>query len=210
MDKIILALPKGRILKDLELFFRDRDIIADPELFDDSSRKLTFKCNIENIEIIKVRSFDVATIVKFGGADVGICGKDVIEEFPSDQYYPVIDLKIGQCRLSLAKSNSHDVKNFDDKITIATKYVNITQNYFEKLGMQPEIIKLNGALEIAPKIGLSNYIIDLVSSGKTLQENNLQEITKILEVNSFLIVNRTSLKTKNFVLNNLIKLFDVK
>lgn len=210
MDKIILALPKGRILKDLKIFFDEKKIITDPDLFDDSSRKLTFKCNIENIEIIKVRSFDVAAIVKFGGADLGICGKDVIEEFPSNQYYPIIDLKIGQCRLSLAKNSFDNIKNDNDRITIATKYVNITQNYFEKLGIQPEIIKLNGALEIAPKIGLCNYIVDLVSSGKTLQENNLHEVTKILDVNSYLIVNRTSLKTKNFALNNLIHLFNVK
>jgi ATP phosphoribosyltransferase len=206
--KIILAIPKGRILEELKDLFEKKSIIIDPELYNESSRKLTFATNLPYLEIIKVRSFDVATIVKFGGADIGICGNDVIKEFPSQEYYAMIDLNIGKCRLSLA-SIFEDINVFDikNKIRVATKYVNITKEYFENISIQAEIIKLNGSLEIAPKIKLCNHIVDLVSSGKTLKENNLNEILKILDISSWLIVNRTSLKTNNNI-NNFINLFN--
>ena len=209
MKKILLAVPKGRILNDLKLFFEKIKITPDTDLFNENTRNLIFKTNLPNLEIVKVRSFDVANFVKFGGADLGICGKDVIEEFASDEFFSMLNLNIGKCRLAIAgdTSQNQDFRKFD-KIKIATKYVNITQKYFEKYGIQAEILKLNGALEIATKLGLSNYIVDLVSTGQTLAKNQMIEIEKILDVSSFLIVNRTSFKTKNLEINYFLKIFE--
>ena len=210
MKKIILAVPKGRILKELEPLLKKIKIIPEPDFFDEKSRKLTFSTNFSNLEIVKIRSFDVASFVKFGGADIGICGKDVIEEFSSSEFYSILDLKIGKCRLALAKEIDCNKNLLTlNNIRVATKYTKIAQEYFAKNGIQAEVIKLNGAIEIAPKLKLCDFIIDLVSSGKTLQENNMVEVEKILEVSSYLITNRTSLKTKNIELNQFIKMFDV-
>ncbi len=210
MKKIILAIPKGRILEELESLLKKIGINPELEFFNEKSRKLTFKTNFSNLEIIKIRSFDVASFVKFGGADIGICGKDVIEEFSSSEFYSILDLKIGKCRLSLAKEencqkNLLTLKN----ARIATKYTKISQEYFAKNGIQAEIIKLNGSIEIAPKLNLCDFIVDLVSSGQTLRDNNMIEVEKILDVSSYLIVNRTSLKTKNVEINQFIKMFNV-
>ena len=210
MKKIILAVPKGRILEELEPLLKKIKIIPEPDFFDEKSRKLTFSTNFSNLEIVKIRSFDVASFVKFGGADIGICGKDVIEEFSSSEFYSILDLKIGKCRLALAKEIDCNKNLLTlNNIRVATKYTKIAQEYFAKNGIQAEVIKLNGAIEIAPKLKLCDFIIDLVSSGKTLQENNMVEVEKILEVSSYLITNRTSLKTKNIELNQFIKMFDV-
>jgi len=209
MKKIILAVPKGRILEELMPILASINIVPEHELLNDNSRKLTFQTNHPLLEIVRVRSFDVANFVKFGGADMGICGKDVIEEFASSEYYSILDLKIGKCRLSIAKDINNTKTIFDYKqIRIASKYPNITQNYFNQYGIQPEIIKLNGAIEIAPKLQLCDFIVDLVSSGKTLRENNMVEEHKILEVSSFLIVNRTALKIKSSEINQFIRRFD--
>jgi len=208
MNKTILAVPKGRILNDLKLFFAKIKIFPDPDLFNENTRNLIFKTNIPNLEIVKVRSFDVANFVKFGGADFGICGKDVIEEFISNEFFAMLNLNIGKCRLAIAGEVGDVNFKQKDKIRVATKYVNITQKYFENLGIQAEIIKLNGALEIATKLNLCDYIVDLVSTGQTLLNNNMVEIEKILDVSSFLIVNRTSFKTKNNEVNFLLKNFE--
>ena len=209
MKKIILAVPKGRIMQELDPLLSRIGIIPESEFFSEKSRKLTFATNFSNLEIVKIRSFDVASFVKFGGADIGICGKDVLEEFSSSEFYSILDLKIGKCRLSLAKENNCD-KNLLTlgNIRVATKYTKISQEYFAKNGIQVEVIKLNGSIEIAPKLKLCDFIIDLVSSGQTLQENNMIEVEKILDITSYLIANRTSLKTKNFEMNELIKIFN--
>lgn len=210
MKKIILAIPKGRILEELESLLKKIGINPELEFFNEKSRKLTFKTNFSNLEIIKIRSFDVASFVKFGGADIGICGKDVIEEFSSSEFYSILDLKIGKCRLSLAKEENCQKNLLTLKNTrIATKYTKISQEYFAKNGIQAEIIKLNGSIEIAPKLNLCDFIVDLVSSGQTLRDNNMIEVEKILDVSSYLIVNRTSLKTKNVEINQFIKMFNV-
>lgn len=227
MKKLLFALPKGRILDELSPLFIKAGIIPEADFFNDSSRKIIFSTNSENLELIKVRSFDVATFVKFGGADLGICGFDVLEEFSSNEIFPILDLNIGKCRLSLAGERNDATigaqnKNFSasqiDKgqnflesnshLRIATKYPSITQRYFANLGIQAEIIKLNGAIEIAPKLGLCDFIVDLVSSGKTLQENNMVELRKILDVTSRLIVNRASFKISNHEINRIIQSFD--
>ncbi len=210
MKKILFAVPKGRILSELYPLFERAGIVPEADFFDDSARKLIFKTNIENLEIVKVRSFDVATFVKFGAADLGICGLDVLEEFSSPEIFPVLDLKIGKCRLSIAaKKNIELDLNKISHIRIATKYTNIAEKYFSANGVQTEAIKLNGSIEIAPALGLCDFILDLVSSGKTLIENEMFELKKIIDVTSHLVVNRTSLKVKNQEINQLVKVFDV-
>lgn len=208
MQNIILALPKGRILKDLQAVFSKINLNIEDEFYNDNTRQLIFKTNIKNLQIIKVRSFDVATFVKFGVADIGICGLDVIEEFASPEIYNLLDLGIGSCRLSLAadKNQKLDLDKISH-IRIATKYTNITSKFFAQKSIQAETIKLSGAIEIAPKIGLSDFIVDLVDSGKTLQANNMIEIAKIIEVTSFLIANKTSFMTKNNEINQIINYF---
>jgi ATP phosphoribosyltransferase len=205
--ELILAIPKGRILKDLSKILDRSDIKIEDDFFDESSRKLLFSSNIDNLKIIKIRSFDIANFVRLGAADIAICGHDVLEEFSSDQIYPLLDLNIGKCRLSIAANNSSkkDFRN-ESHVRIATKYVNISTKYFSNLGIQAEAIKLNGAMELAPRLNLSDYIVDLVDSGRTLKENNLIEIEKIMDVSSYLIANVNSFKTKKNEINNIIEI----
>jgi ATP phosphoribosyltransferase len=210
MKPITFAVPKGRILEELIPLLTRADIVPEDDFFSESSRKLVFSTNRKNLNLVKVRSFDVATFVKFGAADIGICGLDVLEEFSSSEIFPVLDLGIGKCRLSIAAIKSAELDLAKrSHIRIATKYTAIASKYFSELGIQSEAIKLNGSIEIAPKLNLCDFILDLVSSGKTLAENNMVEIKSILEVTSYLTVNRTSFKTSNSELSQLIKLFDV-
>jgi ATP phosphoribosyltransferase len=209
MKKIIFAVPKGRILEELMPLLTKSDIIPEADFFNESSRKLVFTTNRKNLDLVKVRSFDVATFVKFGAADIGICGLDVLKEFSSSEIFPVLDLGIGKCRLSIAAKKSVELDLAKrSHIRIATKYTSIASNYFSELGIQAEAIKLNGSIEIASTLNLCDFILDLVSSGKTLIENNMIELRKILDVSSYLTVNRTSFKTANQEINQLIKIFD--
>jgi len=206
-DKLLLAIPKGRILAGLEQIFKNIEFKIEDSFYQDSTRKLIFKTNIKNIEVIKVRSFDVATFVKYGGADIGIAGLDVIEEFNSEEIYRLIDLNIGKCRLSIASCKDIlDLQNIN-KIKVATKYVNLTTKFFNQYGIQAQIIKLNGAIEIAAKIGLADYIIDLVDTGKTLKSNNMIENMKILKVSSYLIANKAAFIQKNKSINDFVTNF---
>jgi ATP phosphoribosyltransferase len=206
-DKLLLAIPKGRILASLEQIFKNIEFKIEDSFYQDSTRKLIFKTNIKNIEVIKVRSFDVATFVKYGGADIGIAGLDVIEEFNSEEIYRLIDLNIGKCRLSIASSKDIlDLQNIN-QIKVATKYVNLATRFFNQYGIQAQIIKLNGAIEIAAKIGLADYIIDLVDTGKTLKSNNMIENMKILKVSSYLITNKAAFVQKNKSINDFITNF---
>jgi ATP phosphoribosyltransferase len=209
-NELIIAIPKGRILEELKILFKKINFIPEADFYDENSRKLIFSSNIDNLKIIKVRSFDVATFVKFGAADIGICGLDVLEEFSSPDIYRLFDLEIGKCRLSIAAKNGSD-HNFQNKshVRIASKYLNLTGNYFSAINIQAECIKLNGAMELAPHLNLCDFIVDLVSTGKTLKENNLTEIQKIMDVSSYLVANRNAFKTKNNSLNQIVKLFDI-
>ena len=209
MKKIIFAVPKGRILEELLPLLTKSEIIPEADFFNESTRKLVFTTNRKNLDLVKVRSFDVATFVKFGAADIGICGLDVLKEFSSSEIFPVLDLGIGKCRLSIAAKKSVELDLAKrSHIRIATKYTSIASNYFSELGIQAEAIKLNGSIEIASTLNLCDFILDLVSSGKTLIENNMIELRKILDVSSYLTVNRTSFKTSNQEINQLIKIFD--
>ncbi len=209
MKKNLLAVPKGRILEELVPLFSKIGLVPEADFFNESSRKLIFATNFDNLEVVKVRSFDVATFVKFGAADIGICGKDVLAEFSSNEIFEVLDLGIGKCRLAIAAKKSKNL-NLDiiSHIRVATKYVEVARNFFSQKAVQVEAIKLNGSIEIAAQLGLCDYILDLVSSGKTLQENQMVELMKVMDVSSYLIINRASFKTKNSEINKFIKLFD--
>ena len=181
-NKLILALPKGRILEELTPLLEKCDIIPEDDFTNDSSRKLRFTTNHENLDIIRVRAFDVATFVAYGGAQIGVVGSDALEEFQYSEIYAPLDLDIGKCRLSVAVPNDDEESADTSKwshIRIATKYPNLTERHFAAKGIQAECVKLNGAMEIAPALGLVRRIVDLVSTGSTLKANNLQEHCRI-------------------------------
>jgi ATP phosphoribosyltransferase len=172
-------------------------IVPEADFFDDGSRKLQFATNHANISLIRVRSFDVPTFVSRGGAQLGIAGSDVLMEFDYPDVYAPLDLGIGHCRLSLAEPVDAPAEDLAraSHVRIATKYPRITAQYFARSGIQAECIKLNGAMELAPKLGLARRIVDLVSTGRTLKENGLHEVAVIAQVSSRLIINRTAFKT---------------
>ena len=166
---------------------------------DENSRQLEFKTNIHHISIIRVRSFDVATFVAFGAAQLGIAGNDILGEFDYPEIYAPLDLGIGACRLCVARSMDLSAE-FDlsrlSHIRVATKYSETTSRYFASRGVQAECVKLNGAMELAPKLGLTPYIVDLVSTGETLRANGLVEVEQISTITSRLAINRTAMKTR--------------
>ena len=167
-------------------------------MFSNKTRKLTFASKDPNINYIKVRAFDVCTFVAFGAAQIGIAGDDVIQEYDYSEVYAPLDLNIGHCRLSVAapsKFLKKDDPSTWSNIRVATKYPNISKNYFAKKGIQIESIKLNGSMELAPSLSMCRRIVDLVSTGKTLKENGLKEVDKIIDVQSKLIINRSAYKT---------------
>ena len=196
--KIIIAIPRGRIINECRSFLDNTSFSPDPLLYDENSRKLTFKSKNSNINYIKVRAFDVCTFVAFGAAQLGISGEDVIQEYNYSEIYAPLDLNIGHCRLSVAtplKFIKKDDPSTWSNIRVATKYPNITKNFFAKKGVQVDTIKLNGSMELAPSLSMCRRIVDLVSTGKTLKENGLKEVEKIIEVQSKLIINRSAFKT---------------
>ena len=192
-----MALPKGRILNELIPLLQKADILPEEEFFKTGSRKLLFSTNQKNLSIIKVRSFDVATFVALGAAQIGVAGDDVINEFNYDEIYNFYDLKIGKCRLSVAKIKEKKISDNKGHIVVATKYKNITTNYFAKKGVRAECVKLNGAVELAPKLKICSTIVDLVSTGKTLSENNLEESSLVMQITSKLIINKIAYKLLN-------------
>ncbi len=196
---LVLALPKGRILKEVAPLLALAGIAPEAAFDDPAARQLQFATNIDGLSIIRVRSFDVATFVAFGAAHLGVAGNDVLMEFDYAEVYAPVDLGIGHCRLMVAEPR--DMVDGDDPsqwshIRVATKYPAITGRYFAARGVQAECIKLNGAMELAPGLGLCRRIVDLVSTGATLKENGLVEVEKIADVTSRLIVNRAALKTR--------------
>ena len=175
-QKFILALPKGRILEEVQPLLEACGIEPEADFFDGKSRALRFGTNHGNLDIIRVRAFDVATFVAYGGAQMGVVGSDVLQEFDYDDLYAPVDLKIGGCRLSLAVPAAEVEGQNQEQLShikVATKYPHVTEAYFARRGVQAECIKLNGAMEIAPALGLVNNIVDLVSTGSTLKANNL-------------------------------------
>jgi ATP phosphoribosyltransferase len=204
---IILALPKGRIQEEVVPILRRVGIEPEPSFFDDHERQLMFGCRGSDMKIIRVRSFDVATFVMFGGAHLGICGSDVLMEYDYPDLYAPLDLGIGRCRLSVACAEGTGVASplgRESHIRVATKYPMTTRRFFAGKGIQAECIKLSGAMELAPKLGLADHIVDLVSSGKTLAANGLREIETIADISSRLIVNRVAFKTRSAEINGLL------
>lgn len=198
-EPLVMALPKGRILSEVMPLVRGAGIEPEAAFDDPSSRALQFETNIPNLRIIRVRSFDVATFIANGAAHIGVAGNDVLMEFNYAELYAPVDLKIGACRLSVA-ARAELIKQDDPSrwshIRVATKYPNITRDHFAARGVQAECIKLNGAMELAPNLGLCRRIVDLVSTGRTLKENGLVEVETIAQITSRLVVNRTALKTR--------------
>jgi ATP phosphoribosyltransferase len=195
---IIFAIPKGRILSEALPLLAQAGIVPEAAFGDKESRALKFATNSPDISLIRVRAFDVATFVAHGAAQIGIVGSDVIDEFDYSELYAPVDLNIGHCRISVAEpaelAATDDLRAWSH-VRVATKYPNLTRKHFSQRGVQAECVKLNGAMEIAPALGLSSRIVDLVSSGKTLQENGLVEVDVIAQVSARLIVNRAAFKT---------------
>jgi ATP phosphoribosyltransferase len=205
---IIIALPKGRILKQVLPIFDKVGIIPEKSFFNEKDRKLKFETNIPNIRLIIVRSFDVATFLIYGAAHIAIIGSDVLEEFNHSEIYSPIDLKIGLCRLVVATTK--EILSDEDPLTwsyvrVATKYPNLTSEHFKKRGVHADCIKLNGAMELAPSMGLCRRIVDLSESGETLKANGLIEIEEIMKVSTRLAVNRNAYKTNFKEINKIIK-----
>lgn len=199
MTALVIALPKGRILKEALPLLAEVGVHPDPALFDEDSRALRFGTNRPDVSVIRVRSFDVATFVAFGAAQIGIVGNDVLAEFAYSELYSPVDLGIGRCRLSVAEPVGTPPIASESHVRVATKYPHLTQAWFAAKGLQAECVKLNGAMELAPLLGLAPRIVDLVSTGRTLKDNGLVERETILEVTSRLIVNRAAFKTMGAV-----------
>ncbi|MBT3492013.1 MAG: ATP phosphoribosyltransferase [Rhodospirillaceae bacterium] len=198
-QKLVIALPKGRILKEAMPLLRGAGIEPEAAFDDPSSRLLRFKTNIPDLEIVRVRSFDVATFVAFGAAQIGIAGNDVLMEFQYPEIYAPLDLGIGGCYMAVAEPAemlAEDDPGRWSHIRVATKYPGITRRHFAARGVQAECIHLNGAMELAPSLGLCRRIVDLVSSGETLRANGLVEVERIADVTSRLIINRAAAKTR--------------
>jgi ATP phosphoribosyltransferase len=196
---LILALPKGRILDECGPLLSRAGIIPAADYLDDNSRRLRFPTNHDRLDVVRVRPFDVATFVAFGGAQIGICGADVLMEFDYPEIYAPLDLGIGACRVAVAEpaeTACQDDPQRWSNVRVATKYPNIARRHYAARGIHAEVIHLNGAMELAPGLGLSRVIVDLVQTGSTLKANGLVEIETIAQITSRLIVNRTALKTQ--------------
>ena len=198
-EKLVLALPKGRLLDEVLPLVRLAGIEPEAAFGDAGARQLRFATNCPEIDIIVVRSFDVPTLVAFGAAHLGVAGADVLMEFDYPEIYAPLDLDVGRCRMVVAEPA--DMVGGDDPSTwshvrVATKYPEITRAHFAARGVQAECIKLHGALELAPSLGLCRRIVDLVSTGETLAANGLVEVEMIARITSRLVVNRTALKTR--------------
>ena len=196
---LVLALPKGRILLECGPLLARAGIVPAADYMDEDSRRLRFPTDDPTLDVVRVRPFDVATFVAFGAAQIGICGADVLLEFDYPEVYAPLDLGIGRCRVSVAEPG--DTAGTDDpsrwsQVRVASKYPNIAWRHYASRGIHAEVVHLNGAMELAPGLGLCRLIVDLVQTGSTLKANGLVETEVITQVTSRLIVNRTALKTQ--------------
>lgn len=201
-DELVIALAKGRILKDtLPLFAK----IGIKPLEDLSvSRKLMIDTTLANVKFLIVRTTDAPTYVQYGAADLGVSGKDTLIEHGYTGIFEMLDLKIAQCQLMTAVM--HDVQQLPEKrLTVATKYVKSARKYFADKGIHADIIKLYGSMELAPMVGLSDCIVDLVDTGNTLKANGLKPLDTVLNISTRLIANRVSLKTKSATIKHLLR-----
>jgi ATP phosphoribosyltransferase len=205
---ITLALSKGRIFDDILplLTAVGIEVLDDPE----KSRKLILDTNQPDVRVVLVRATDVPTYVQYGGADLGVVGKDTLIESGSQGLYQPLDLQIAKCRISVAVREGFDYQaavKQGSRLTVATKYVAIARNFFASKGVHVDLIKLYGSMELAPLTGLADAIVDLVSTGSTLKANHLIEVERIMDISSHLIVNQTALKLKQVPIRKLIDAF---
>jgi ATP phosphoribosyltransferase len=205
---ITLALSKGRIFDDTLPLLRRANV----EVLSDEadSRSLILPTNRPDLRIIIVRASDVPTYVEYGGADIGVAGKDVLLEHGGQGLYQPLDLGIGRCRLSVATKAGFDYESAvrrGARLRVATKYTRCAREHFSAKGVHVDLIKLYGSMELAPLVSLADAIVDLVSTGSTLRANNLIEVEEIMQISSRLVVNQAALKTKRLLLEPLIKAF---
>ena len=198
-DKLILALPKGRVFEECLPLIQGSKF----QLLDDPSatRKILLDTATPEVKVLLIRGWDVPTYVTFGAAHVGIVGKDILLEKSSEEFIELEDLHIVKCRISLA--GKKEIIEGRTRLKVATKYPDTAKRFLESLAIQAEIVYLHGSQEIAPLMGLCEAIIDLVDSGKTLKENGLEEMKVIREISSRMIVNKAALKTKNELIKEL-------
>ena len=198
-ERLIMALPNGRILAEVMPLLRRIGVEPELDFADPDSRRLRFSTSDPGLDIIRVRSFDAATFVAFGAAQLGVAGNDVLMEFDYSEIYAPLDLDIGHCRMMVAAPKEwvgkEDPRTWSH-IRVASKYPQVTRRHFASRGVQAEVINLHGAVELAPIIGLCRHIVDLVQTGTTLSANGLVEIEHIADITSRLIVNRAALKTR--------------
>ena len=198
---LILALPKGRVYEDfMPVLQESRFAIKDDPK---KSRKMLLDTKHSLVKVLIIRGWDVPTYITSGAAHLGVVGKDILMEKKEEEFVELADLSLGKCRLSLAGYD--DVLSGSSRLKIATKYPNSSIKFMNSLGIQAEIIYLNGAQEIAPMLGLSDAIIDLVDTGKTLEENGLKEIKIIADISTRLIANKASIKTKSTIINEMME-----
>ncbi len=203
--ELVIALTKGRILRETLPLFELAGIRPLEDI--EKSRKLLFDTNIDGVKLLLMRGSDVPTYVRFGSADIGVAGKDLILENGSDGFYEPLDLKIATCKMMTAEPVDAPVAV--DRLRVATKFTNIAKRFYAERGQQIELIKLNGALELAPSLGLADAIVDIVDTGKTLKANGLVAKDTIADISSRVIVNKASMKIKNaMILDVLAKLRD--
>jgi ATP phosphoribosyltransferase len=201
---ITIAVSKGRIYEEALPLLAKMGItpIDDPE----TSRKLILPTTRDDVQLVIIRATDVPTFVEYGAADMGIAGKDVLIEHGAENLYEPIDLKIACCKLMTAAHK--DAPAISGRVRVATKYVTIAKQYFASLGVQAEIIKLYGSMELAPLVGLADCIVDLVDTGNTLRANNLEPRELIMNISSRLVVNKAAMKMKNAVIADLLAQFE--
>jgi ATP phosphoribosyltransferase len=205
---ITLALSKGRIFEETVPLLKAAgiEVLDDPE----KSRKLILDTNQPNVRVLVVRATDVPTYVQYGGADMGITGRDTLLEHGSQGLYQPLDLQIAKCRISVAVRADFDYASAvkqGSRLRVATKYVAIARDFFASKGVHVDLIKLYGSMELAPLVGLADAIVDLVSTGNTLKANHLVEVERIMDISSRLVVNQAALKLKQAPIRAIINAF---
>ncbi len=201
---LTIAVSKGRIYDDALPLLEEAGIVPidNPK----TSRKLILRTSKDDVQLVIIRATDVPTFVEYGAADMGIAGKDVLLEHGAESLYEPLDLGIAKCRLMTAAPV--DAPKIEGRIRVATKYVKTAQRYFADIGVQAEIIKLYGAMELAPLVGLADCIVDVVDTGNTLKANGLEPRELITHISSRLVVNKASMKMKHQVIQSLLDQFE--
>lgn len=205
MDKITIALSKGRIFKETLPLLQAAGIepVEDPE----KSRKLILDTNKEHVKLLIVRATDVPTYVQYGAADMGVTGKDVLMEHGGEGLYELLDLNIARCKLMVAGYADADLSG--SRIKVATKFVNCAKRYFAETGRQADVVKLYGSMELAPIVGLADCIVDVVDTGNTLRANGLEPLEHMSYISSRMVVNKASMKVKSSTIKNILEEIEV-